>query len=113
MRTLKSIVFTICLALAISSSLHASTIVFGTIEIKADSKKAADKYSLKNLGSLTHKTSTFYTLKSSLEFKGINTNAGISSANYLKYNKGNISYVIPYRYKMVLPKFKTPTPVQP
>ena len=75
-----------------------------------------NKYSLKNIGNLTHKTATFYTLKSSLEFKGIasmNMNGSVNNSNYLKYNKGNISYVIPYRYKVVLSKFKTPSPVQP
>jgi hypothetical protein len=75
-----------------------------------------EKYSLKNIGNLTHKTATFYTLKSSLEFKGIasmNMSGSVNNSNYLKYNKGNISYVIPYRYKVVLSKFKTPSPVQP
>ena len=75
-----------------------------------------EKYTLKNIGNLTHKTATFYTLKSSLEFKGIasiNMNNAVNNSNYLKYNKGNISYVIPYRYKVVLSKFKTPTAVQP
>jgi len=75
-----------------------------------------EKYTLKNIGSLTHKTATFYTLKSSLQFKGITSfimNGSVNNSNYLKYNKGNISYVIPYRHKVVLSKFKTPSPVQP
>lgn len=107
MRTVKNILFIACLftALFLSSSVYASSIVTGTT---IESKKAEEKYSLKNLGSLAHKTATFYTLKSSLEFKGF-SNSSIVSNNYLKYNKGNISYVIPYRYKVILPRFKTPT----
>jgi hypothetical protein len=114
MRTIKNILVITCLTivLLISESSYASTIINGTLE----SKKMVEKYSLKNIGNLTHKTATFYTLKSSLEFKGvasINMNGSVNNSNYLKYNKGNISYVIPYRYKLVLSKFKTPTAVQP
>jgi hypothetical protein len=114
MRTIKNIFIISCLTtvLLISESSYASTIVNGSTE----SKKMVEKYSLKNIGNLTHKTASFYTLKASLEFKGIasmNMNGAVNNSNYLKYNKGNISYVIPYRYKVVLPKFKTPSPVQP
>jgi hypothetical protein len=114
MRTIKNILLITCLTtvLLISESSYASTIVNGSTE----SKKMVEKYTLKNIGNLTHKTATFYTLKSSLEFKGIasiNMNGSVNNSNYLKYNKGNISYVIPYRYKVVLSKFKTPSPVQP
>jgi len=114
MRTIKNILLITCLTtvLLISESSYASTIVNGS----AESKKMVEKYTLKNIGNLTHKTATFYTLKSSLEFKGIasiNMNGSVNNSNYLKYNKGNISYVIPYRYKVVLSKFKTPSPVQP
>lgn len=112
MNTIKNIYITFC-AIAIvllSSSSYASSIITGTIE----TKKISEKYSLKNLGSLSHKTSTFYTLKFSLDFKGVsNASAANSTATYLKYNKGNISYVIPFRYKTVLSKFKTPSPNQP
>lgn len=80
-----------------------------------DSRRLVEKYSLKNIGNSTHKTATFNALKSSLIFKGFsNTTASAdANSNYMKYNKGNISYVIPYRYKVVLSKFKTPSPVQP
>ena len=93
--------------IAFTGNSFASAITTGTIE----SSKSSEKYSLKNLSSLVRKTSSFTLLKSSLEFKGFATiNSGAGNATYLKYNKGNISYVIPYRYKMVLTKFKTPSP---
>jgi hypothetical protein len=97
----------------VSTSVHASTIVSGTIE----SKKVTEKYSLKNLSSLSHKANTFHDLKSSLLYKGLkvssNLNTGLGQTNYLKYNKGNITYVIPYRHKVILPRFKTPSPQHP
>ena len=94
-----------------SSTVHASTIVTGT----SDAKKTTEKYSLKNLSSLNHKATTFHDLKSSLVYKGLSVhNTGTSmQSNYLKYNKGNITYVIPYRHKVILPRFKTPSPQNP
>jgi hypothetical protein len=93
----------------VSVNSYASLIVTGTFE----SKKVVEKYSLKNLSSLSHKTASFATLKSSLEYKGFansNTNSiSNNNASYLKYNKGNVSYVIPYKYKVILSKFKTPS----
>ena len=113
MRTLRTILTSIVFITVITTTVNASTIVSGTIE----SKKVTEKYSLKNLSSLSHKASTFHDLKSRLLYKGLTVstsmNTGIGQTNYLKYNKGNITYVIPYRHKVILPKFKTPSPQHP
>ncbi len=113
MHTLRTILTSFVFITVVTSSVHASTIVSGT----TDSKKVTEKYSLKNLSSLSHKASTFHDLKFSLLYKGLtvssNSNAGLGQTNYLKYNKGNITYVIPYRHKVILPKFKTPSPQHP
>lgn len=113
MRNLRTILTLLVLMAVVSTSVHASTVVVGKVE----SKKTTEKYSLKNLSSLNQKVSTFQNLKSSLVYKGLtihsNLNGTSNSSNYLKYNKGNITYVIPYRYKIILPKFKTPSPQNP
>ena len=113
MRTLRTILTSFVFITVVSSTVHASTIVTGTTE----SKKVTEKYSLKNLSSLNHKASTFRDLKSSLLYKGLTVssslNGGLGQTNYLKYNKGNITYVIPYRHKVILPRFKTPSPQNP
>ena len=113
MRTLRTILTSFVIIAVVSSSVHASTIVSGT----SDSKKVTEKYSLKTLSSLNHKASTFHDLKSSLLYKGLTVsstlNTGLGQTNYLKYNKGNITYVIPYRHKVILPRFKTPSPQHP
>jgi hypothetical protein len=113
MRTLRNILTSLVFITVVSSSVHASTIVSGTSE----SKKVTEKYSLKNLSSLSHKSSTFRDLKSSLLYKGLTVSssisAGLGQTNYLKYIKGNITYVIPYRHKVILPRFKTPSPQHP
>ena len=113
MRTLRTILTSFVLVALVSTTAHASTVVLG----KSESKKTTEKYSLKNLSNLNQRASTFQNLKSSLVYKGLtihsNLNGAINSSNYLKYNKGNITYVIPYRYKIILPKFKTPSPQNP
>ena len=113
MRTLRNILTSLVFITVVSTTVHASSIVSGTSE----SKKVTEKYSLKNLSSLSHKSSTFRDLKSSLLYKGLTVtssiSAGLGQTNYLKYNKGNITYVIPYRHKVILPKFKTPSPQHP
>ena len=95
-----------------STYTFSSTIV---INKNVDTRKLLEKYSLKNIGNTTHKTTTFNALKSSLILKGFSNNAinADANSNYIKFNKGNISYIIPYRYNVVLSKFKTPSPVQP
>lgn len=95
--------------LFLAATSYASIVVTGTVE----TKKTSEKYTLKNLSALTHRTATFASLKSSLDFKGFaNSNSlyNTSTAAYLQYNKGNVTYVIPYHYKVILPKFKTPSP---
>lgn len=113
MRTLRNILTSIVFITVVTSTVNASTIVSSTSE----SKKVTEKYSLKNLSSLSHKASTFHDLKSRLLYKGLTVstsmNTGIGQTNYLKYNKGNITYVIPYRHKVILPRFKTPSPQHP
>ena len=113
MRILQTILASLVFITVVSSSVHASTIVIGTTE----SKKVTEQYSLKNLSSLSHKASTFRDLKSSLLYKGLSVSttvtSGLGQSNYLKYNKGNITYVIPYRHKVILPRFKTPSPQHP
>ena len=113
MRTLRTILTSFVFITVVTTTVHASTIVSSSSE----SKKASEKYSLKNLSSLSHKVSTFHDLKSKLLYKGLTVssslNSGLGQTNYLKYNKGNITYVIPYRHKVILPRFKTPSPQHP
>ena len=110
MRTVKNILFISLLAsfILVSINTYASVIVIGTIK----TQKTSDKYTLKNLSASALKTATFATLKASFQYKGfvgIDTKEPNKSNNYLMYNKGNISYVIPYHYNVLVAKFKTPT----
>lgn len=73
------------------------------------------KYSLKNLSSLSHKSTTYSALKSSLQFKGSQImgtngmNGGSEMNSMLRFDNGNTTYVYPYKFKVkVATKFKTP-----
>jgi hypothetical protein len=111
MRTIKNILFTSVIAsiILVSINSYAGVIVSGTIE----KKKSAETFTLKNLSFSNHKTATFATLKASLQFKGFassDVKALSSGSNtYMMYNKGNISYVIPYHHNVLTTKFKTPS----
>jgi hypothetical protein len=83
-------------------------------------KERTNKYSLKNLSALANnKGISLYSLKSSLQYKGMqslsskNTGSGVETTSLLRYESGNTTFVYPYKFKIKVPKFKTPTPNNP
>lgn len=85
----------------------------------ADEKTKNNKYSLRNLSSLSHRGLSFSYLKSSLQYKGIQqpvssreTLSGIEVSSMLRYDNGNTTYIYPYKFKVKTPKFKTPVAPQ-
>lgn len=91
-------------------------VAMGAFSGSADEKNKS-KFSLKNLSKLS-KTYSLYSLKSNnYQFKGIyNFNQPEKNENNLEFNSmirmenGNTTYVFPYKYKVRVPRFKTPTP---
>lgn len=81
-----------------------------------DEKTKNSKYSLKNLGSLSHKGLSFASLKSNLQYKGSQPSKDLTIGNemhsMLRYDNGNTTYIYPYKFKVKAPKFKTPAPPQ-
>lgn len=83
-------------------------------------KKAKDAtYSLKNLNHLSSKAVSYASLKYSLHLKNGTqplhqqaTSNGMEVTSLVRYNNGNTSYVYPYKFKVKVPKFKTPAPAQ-
>lgn len=78
----------------------------------ADEKLKTTKFSLKNLGSLSHKGLSFSSVKLNLQYKGPQSISGSEFGSVLRFDNGNTSYVYPYKYKVKAPKFKTPAPQQ-
>lgn len=83
-------------------------------------KKAKEStYTLKNMHHLSAKAVSYASLKYSLSLKASSqtttqqsTQNGIEVTSLLRYNNGNTSYVYPYKFKVKVPKFKTPAPAQ-
>ena len=80
-------------------------------------EKAKGKYSLKNLSNLSHKSLSFSTLRSTLQFKGVQqpmmakeTVSGVELSSSLRFDNGSTTYVYPYKFKVKASKFKTPSP---
>lgn len=83
-------------------------------------KRAKDsKYTLKNMHHLSTKASSYSSLKYSLHLKNAPSvttstlkNDGVEVSSMLRYDNGNTSFVYPYKFKVKVPKFKTPAPTQ-
>ncbi len=75
------------------------------------------KYSLKNLSLLSHHSLSLSSLKFGLQFKGSDilsqtstTSTGFESNSILRYDRGgNTTYIMPYKLKVKIPRFKTPS----
>lgn len=74
-------------------------------------------FSLKNFNRNSFQQSAYPGFRlSGFQFKGstniyqYNTNNAIVGQSFLKMEKGNTTYVFPYKYKVKVPFFKTPTP---
>jgi hypothetical protein len=87
-----------------------------TITGLADEKAKNSKYSLKNLSSLSHKSLSFTSLRATLQFKSFQpgsvkeTSTGLEFNSMLRYDNGNSTYILPYKFKVKSSKFKTPAP---
>ena len=88
---------------------------FASFSGSADDRK--NKFSLKYLDKITRayslsslRTTTNFQFKGSqdLDLQKVDNNVEINSM--MRLEKGNTTYVFPYKYKVKVPKFKTPTP---
>ncbi len=80
-----------------------------------DEKTRNSKYSLRNLNNYAKKGLSLSAIKSNLQFKGVYLPSSSLSLersevnSMLQYNNGNTTYIYPYKFKVKVPKFKTPT----
>jgi len=81
-----------------------------------DEKTKNNKYSLRNLSNYSKKGLSLNAIKSNLQFKGVYlpiTSLSLESNevnSMLQFNNGNTTYIYPYKFKVKVPKFKTPSP---
>ncbi len=88
----------------------ASLSISGTVDEKAKS----NKFSLKNISKYSHKSFSMSLLRTNMQTKGTfvskNVNTSTEFNSYIQLYDGNTTYVMPYKLKIKVPKFKTPSP---
>ncbi len=97
--------------------LIAVKLAFASIGVSgiSDDKFKTNKYSLKNFSSLRH-TFSLNSLKSRLHYTSSdvysqsNFNSSTQMNSMMRYDRGNTTYIMPFNYKVKVPKFKTPSP---
>lgn len=102
----------IMIALLLVSATHLALGSFtGTSE-----EKSKNKYSLKDFNKHFYKNASPYSLRAGYQFKGsqiVSLNRDENSVqvnSMMRFEKGNTTYIYPYKHKVVVPKFKTPAP---
>lgn len=75
-----------------------------------------NKYSLKNFNKTFYKNASPFSLRAGFQYKGTQVISMQKDANEVTYNsimrfeKGNTTYIYPYKHTVNVPKFKAPTP---
>jgi len=103
----------IVIALLMVSATH---IAMGSFTGRSE-KKLSDLYSLKSFNRSFYKNTLHASLRTGFEYKGVSflnqkkeTNGDITVNSMMRFEKGNTTYIFPYSQKIVVHKFKTPTP---
>jgi hypothetical protein len=79
--------------------------------------KARNLYSLRNFNKNFYRSASPYSLRAGFEYSGFKVlsvkkdgNGDLNLTSMMRYEKGNTTYIYPYKHKVTVPKFKTPTP---
>ena len=78
--------------------------------------KSSDLYSLKHFNKTFYKNASPFSLRAGFKYKGTqftslkSTNNAVVFNSVVRFEKGNTTYIYPYKHTVSLPKFKTPTP---
>ena len=80
-------------------------------------KKSSTIFSLKNFNKNFYKTASPFSLRAGFTFKGFQvlsqkkeSNGDITHNSMMRFEKGNTTYIYPYKHKVSTPKFITPSP---
>ena len=79
-------------------------------------EQGKEKYSLKNFNKNFYKKASPFALTAGFQYKGsliVSKKVDITGFTFntmLRYEKGNVTYIYPYKHKISVPLFKAPTP---
>jgi hypothetical protein len=110
--------YTVKLALLVTLTLgvQLSYAAFTLSGISTEKRGKQSKFTLKNLSSLSSKSLSYSSLKSTMQYKSIQIvglqlkgNESPEMNSMLRFDNGNSSFVYPYKFKVKVPKFKAPS----
>ena len=111
------IIFTLTLAVTLFIGVQLSHAAFTLSGVTTDKRGKQSKFTLKNLNLLNSKSLSYSSLRSTMQYKSIQTlgfqlkgNNNTEMNSMLRFDNGNSSFVFPYKFKVKVPKFKTPSP---
>ncbi|MDB5190570.1 MAG: hypothetical protein JWQ96_133 [Segetibacter sp.] len=77
--------------------------------------KSKDLYSLKHFNKTFYKNMSPFSLRAGFKYKGTHvttqqaTNNAVVFNSMVRFEKGNVTYIYPYKHVVSIPKFKAPT----
>ncbi len=106
-------VIKLLLALFVLNAAHIATGSFtGTTN-----DKTKNIYSLKNFNRNFYKSASPFSLRAGFQYHGSQLisvkkerNGDLTLNSMMRFEKGNTTYIYPYKHKVPIPKFKTPAP---
>ena len=111
------LILTLTLAVTLLVGVHTGHAAFTLSGVTTDKRGKQSKFTLKNLNLLNSKSLSYSSLRSTMQYKSIQTlgfqlkgNNNTEMNSMLRFDNGNSSFVFPYKFKVKVPKFKTPSP---
>ncbi|MDE3143654.1 MAG: hypothetical protein KGL19_05835 [Bacteroidota bacterium] len=111
-RHIQKIVFAALLIMAVQVAIASFSFTGIT-----DERTKANKYSLKNLSLYSHRSISISGLKSELQFNGShsvsrsNNAGGMEMSSMMQFEKGNTTFIFPYKFKVKFYKDKIRIPL--
>jgi hypothetical protein len=112
-----NLILTLTLAVTLLVGVQTGYAAFTLSGVTTEKRGKQTKFTLKNLNLLNSKSLSYSSLRATMQYKSIQTlglqlkwNNNTEMNSMLRFDNGNSSFVFPYKFKVKVPKFKTPTP---
>ena len=111
------LILSLTLAAALLVGVQTGHAAFTLSGVTTEKRGKQTKFTLKNLNLLNSKSLSYSSLRSTMQYKRIQTlgfqlkgNNNTEMNSMIRFDNGNSSFVFPYKFKVKVPKFKTPSP---
>ncbi len=103
----KAVLATIFMMLV--QAVFASFTTSGSSGSAGKNKGVTSNYTLKNLSKYSNKNLTFNTIRYNTRLKATDFTHTQNGNSTVQMSNGNTTFILPYKVKIKVPKFKTPT----